>query len=185
VKVSFNKNIEFEKQCVCVGKDNVYFNYTTEKKKLINDFIPWRSAREKNPILIQMFIEAFCKPGAVVIDVIASTGVFVIFMPTINIQLVCFDVSIDFLPFFVMLIKYILIICFLNLFSGASVHTCRKSGHHLVAYETDDLIFNNILQPLRELSSQKPVLGQSLQPPSLEDDDGPPCKVARKLRLST
>ena len=80
--------------------------------------------------------------------------------------------------------KHILIICFLNLFSGAYIHACRKSGRHLVGYEADDLIFNNILQPLRELSSQKPVLGQSSQPPSLEDDDEPPRKVARKSRLS-
>jgi hypothetical protein len=37
-------------------------------------------------ILMQMFIEALCKPRAIVIDVTASTGVFAIFMPTINIQ---------------------------------------------------------------------------------------------------
>jgi hypothetical protein len=84
-----------------------------------------------------------------------------------------------------MIIKHIFIICFLTLFSGAFVHAGRKSGRHLVAYEADDLIFNNILQQLRELSSQKPVLGQSSQPPSLEDDDEPPRKVARKSRLST
>jgi hypothetical protein len=35
---------------------------------------------------MQMFIEALCKPGAVVIDITVSTGVFAIFMPTINIQ---------------------------------------------------------------------------------------------------
>jgi hypothetical protein len=49
VKVSFNKNIEFKKQRVCIGKDDVYFNYTTEKNQLINGFIHWRGAREKHP----------------------------------------------------------------------------------------------------------------------------------------
>jgi hypothetical protein len=39
MKVSFNKNIEFKKQCVCVGKDNIYFNYTIEKNQLINGSI--------------------------------------------------------------------------------------------------------------------------------------------------
>ena len=86
VKVSFNKNIEFEKQGICVGDDDVYFNYSIEKNQLVNGSIPWRGAREKHPILMQMFIEALCKLGAVVIDVTASTGVFAIFMPTINIQ---------------------------------------------------------------------------------------------------
>ena len=68
--------------------------------------------------------------------------------------------------------------------SGASVHACRKSGRHLLAYEPDDLIFKKILQPLCEFSSQNPVVGQSSQPPSLEEDDEPPRKVARKSRLS-
>ena len=69
--------------------------------------------------------------------------------------------------------------------SGASVHACRKSGRHLVGYEADELIFNHILQPLRESSSQNPEVGHSSQPPSLEDDEEPPRKVARKSRLST
>ena len=73
----------------------------------------------------------------------------------------------------------------MNLFSDASVHACCKSGRHLIGYEADDLLFNKILHPLRELSSQKPVLGQSSQLPSLEDDDEPPRKVARKSRLNT
>jgi len=78
--------------------------------------------------------------------------------------------------------KYIVFKIFI---SCASVHACRKSGRHLIAYEADDIIFNKILQPLRELSSQNPVVGQSSQPPSLEEDDEPPRKVARKSRLST
>ena len=73
---------------------------------------------------------------------------------------------------------------FLSFISCACVHTCRKSGHHFFAYETDDLIFNKILQPLRELSSQNPVVYQSSQPPSLEEDDEPPRKVARESRLN-
>ena len=86
IKISFNENIEFEKQDVCVGENDVYFNYTTEKNQLVNGSIPWRGAREKHPIIMQMFIEVLCKSGAVVIDVTASTSVFAIFMPTINIQ---------------------------------------------------------------------------------------------------
>ena len=31
MKILFNKNIEFEKQGVCIGEDDIYFYYTTEK----------------------------------------------------------------------------------------------------------------------------------------------------------
>ena len=58
MKVSFNKNIEFAKQSVCNGEDEIYFNYTTEKNQLMNDFVPWRGAHEKHPISMQMFVEA-------------------------------------------------------------------------------------------------------------------------------
>lgn len=84
-----------------------------------------------------------------------------------------------------MLIEHIFIICYLNLFLGAFVHACRKNGRHLVGYEADDFINNYILQPLRELSSQKPVLVQSSKSPSLGDDGEPPRKIATKSRLST
>ena len=86
MKVSFNKNLEFEKQGVCVGEDDVYFNYTTKKNQLMNGSVPWRGTREKHPILMQMFIEALCKPRVVVIDVTASTGGFTILISTTYIQ---------------------------------------------------------------------------------------------------
>ena len=57
---------------------------TTQLKKLMNGFVPWWGAREKHPIFMQMFIEALCKPGAVVIDVIASTGGFTISISIID-----------------------------------------------------------------------------------------------------
>ena len=31
---------------------------------------------------------------------------------------------------------------------GASIHGCRRTGRHLVALESDTLIFNAVLQPL-------------------------------------
>ena len=40
----------------------------------MNGCVPWRGAREKHLILMQMVIEALCKAKAVVIDVTASTG---------------------------------------------------------------------------------------------------------------
>ena len=77
MKVSFNKNIEFEKQGVCIGHDNVYLNYTSEKDHILSS-VPWRGAREKHPILTQMYIESLCKPRVVVIDVTPSTNGYAI-----------------------------------------------------------------------------------------------------------
>jgi predicted rRNA methylase YqxC with S4 and FtsJ domains len=85
VKVSFNKNIGFENQGVCIGEDDVYFNYTIEKNQLMNGSVPWRGACEKYHILMHMFIKALCKSGRVVIDVTASTGGFTILISIINI----------------------------------------------------------------------------------------------------
>lgn len=79
-KIPFNKNIKFEKQGVCGGKDNVYFNYTVEKNQLMNDYVSRQGPLEKHPILTQMFIEVLCKHGALVIDVTTSTGEFTILM---------------------------------------------------------------------------------------------------------
>ena len=51
----------------------------------MNGSVPWRGARKKHNILMQIFIEALCKPGAVVIDVTTSTGGFTMLISTINI----------------------------------------------------------------------------------------------------
>ena len=63
----------------------------------MNGSVSWRGACEKHPILMQMFIEALCKPGAVVIDVTTSTGGFTIFISTIDIQFFYLNDSLDFL----------------------------------------------------------------------------------------
>lgn len=48
VKTPFNNNIEFENQGVCVGNDDVYFNYNFEKDQLMNGSFPWQGACEKH-----------------------------------------------------------------------------------------------------------------------------------------
>ena len=63
----------------------------------MNGSVPWRGAREKHPILMQMFIEASCKPEAVAIDVTTSTDGFTILICTIDIQFFYLNDSIDFL----------------------------------------------------------------------------------------
>ena len=51
----------------------------------MNGFVFWREAREKHPILMQMFIHALCKPEMIVIDVTTSAGGFTILISTIDI----------------------------------------------------------------------------------------------------
>ena len=64
------------------------------------------------------------------------------------------------------------------------VHACCESGCHLTTCEACDLIFIKVLQLLWKSSFQNPIYGQSSQPPSLEDNEEPPHKVARKPHLS-
>lgn len=78
VKVSFNKSSEFVNQGLRVGHDDAYFNYTRKKNHLMNLSVPWRGARERHPILVQMFIKVLCK----LLDVKVYTGGFIIFNST-------------------------------------------------------------------------------------------------------
>jgi hypothetical protein len=84
----------------------------------MNGFVHWRGAHKKQPILMQMFIEALCKPGAVVIDVTTFTGGFTILISTINIQFFYLNDSIDFsfIQCIVMLIKHVLNILYLKFY---------------------------------------------------------------------
>jgi hypothetical protein len=76
MKIAFNKTIEFEKQGVCVGEDDVYFNYYTIKEDhLINGSVPWRGTCEEHLIFfIWMFIEALPKVGTLIVDAATSIG---------------------------------------------------------------------------------------------------------------
>ena len=70
-------------------------------------------------------------------------------------------------------------------FGGALVYACLKSGHHLVAYETDSCILNVILAPLCTLSTQRPRLQKPTQSMIMEEDEEPVKKMARKTSSST
>ena len=75
--------------------------------------------------------------------------------------------------------------CTIVFIACASIHACRRSGRHLVAFEKDSAIFDAILAPLCD--SLPPPLVHGLQSVSMacEDDDEPIRKVPRKSRLST
>jgi len=51
-------------------------NFTSLQTQLMNGTVPWRSARKKDPLFVQLLIEAFSKPGDVAQDCYAGTGMF-------------------------------------------------------------------------------------------------------------
>ena len=57
-----------------VLKDDVLLNLTTMETQLMHGTTPWRGGREKDPLLLQILIEALTNPSGVVLDATASTG---------------------------------------------------------------------------------------------------------------
>jgi hypothetical protein len=57
-----------------VGRDDVLHNLVTKDTQLMNGTFPWRGSREKDPLLLQMLIEATTSPGDIVMDCSASIG---------------------------------------------------------------------------------------------------------------
>jgi hypothetical protein len=64
--------------CSDLGMDvvgeGVLHNFTLEQSQLKDGDKPWRGGREKDPFFLQILIESFSKPGDVVLDCNASTG---------------------------------------------------------------------------------------------------------------
>ncbi len=56
-----------------VEKNDALFNLTDDDVTM-NNGIPWRGAREKNEPFFRLLIQQFCKPGDIVLDCKASTG---------------------------------------------------------------------------------------------------------------
>jgi hypothetical protein len=69
--------------------------------------------------------------------------------------------------------------------AGASIHACKNSGRHLVAYEEDSALFDAILSPLSDSPPIGSVGGFMPYNASIDSDEEPVTKVARKNRLST
>jgi hypothetical protein len=54
--------------------DDVLHNVVTKESQMMQGDVPWRGSREKDPILLQMLVEAATDIGDVVLDCTASTG---------------------------------------------------------------------------------------------------------------
>jgi hypothetical protein len=63
-----------EKQGIDVGGDDILQNFTTKESQMMNGTMPWRGPRERDPLLLQMLIEAASQPGDLVLDCTSATG---------------------------------------------------------------------------------------------------------------
>ena len=57
-----------------VRSDDVLHNLVTKETQMMRGTIPWRGSREKDPLFLQMLIEATTSPGDIVMDCSASNG---------------------------------------------------------------------------------------------------------------
>ena len=71
---SVRENRELSDVGLHVEHTDTFFNLTTVKSQLMRGNLPWRGAREKDPLFMQVLIECFSKPGDIVLDWKASTG---------------------------------------------------------------------------------------------------------------
>jgi hypothetical protein len=55
-------------------EDDLLHNFVTKDYQLMNVTIPWRGSREKDPLLLQMLIEACTEAGDIVVDCTTATG---------------------------------------------------------------------------------------------------------------
>ena len=58
----------------CLEEDGLLHNFTTVDTQSMNGIVPWRGPREKDPAFMQILIEALSKPGDIIMDCTASTG---------------------------------------------------------------------------------------------------------------
>ena len=71
---SIRENRELSDVGLHVEHIDTFFNLTTVKSQLMRGNSPWRGAREKDPLFMQVLLECFSKPGDIVLDWTASTG---------------------------------------------------------------------------------------------------------------
>ena len=135
---------------------------------------PWRGAREKTSIFMQMLIEACSAPGSRIVDLTVGTcinfykllfhGFFFHFFVYFMVNHSCF-----FIIFFK--IKLLLSLYLTFLVTGSTLHACRASGRHFLGFEEDIPLFNAVLKPLLAGPSTLDANMENLHDDDDDDDD--------------
>jgi hypothetical protein len=66
--------VELDSVGIDVAVDDVLFNLVTKDTQFMRSNTPCRNGREKNPLLLQLFIESTTQVGDIVLDCTASIG---------------------------------------------------------------------------------------------------------------
>lgn len=75
-KFSFQPIPALELHGVDVARDDILQNYMGKADQLMNGGMPWRGAREKSTLFMQMLIQSSSHPGDVVLDCTTGTGMY-------------------------------------------------------------------------------------------------------------
>ena len=65
---------KFDSIGIGIAIDDVFFNLVTKDTQLMRDNSLWRDSREKDPLLLQLFIEFTTQVGDIVLDCTTSTS---------------------------------------------------------------------------------------------------------------
>jgi hypothetical protein len=65
---------ELDSVGIDVAVDDVLFNLVTKDTQLMRSSTPWRSGREKDPVLLQLLIESTTQVSDIVLNCTESTG---------------------------------------------------------------------------------------------------------------
>jgi DNA modification methylase len=114
---------------------------------------------------MQVLLECFSKPGDIVLDWTASTGMILITKSCHLFCFLCFQNTFQLLP----------------LFAGASIRACQATGRHIIAFEDDADIFKAILQPLL---SKPSTPRDTLKKPTRPTVEQRPAKKPKRNRIA-
>lgn len=73
-KFSFQPVPALDRHGVDVARDDILQNLVAKDNQSMDGSVPWRGAREKSILLMQMLIQACSQPLDVVFDCTAATG---------------------------------------------------------------------------------------------------------------
>jgi len=174
-KFTFLPIPELDRHGVDVARDDILQNYVTREDQMMNGDTPWRGAREKSTLFLQMLIQATTMPGDLVLDCTAGTGASSVFLPCFFLDIaICFceteysKCDLTFSPL---------------LFLGSSIHACRNVNRHIAALEPDTEIFQALLAPLVRSTPVVPEITKD-HVTNLDDIDGQEIEVERVVKKS-
>ena len=151
---------------VDLATEDVLFNSITTETQLCrqSDGKPWRGAKEKSEVVLKLFIHGLSLVGGIVADMTTSTGIMFYI-----IQLLVYMFSNLYFNVYIFLINIVLHPC-------SSIIAVHSSNCHILAWESDAVLFDEVLKPLHT-----PTIDTSCD--GIDFDDDMPIGDAALLNL--